>query len=339
MKVLIIGGTRFSGRNATELALERGHDVTLFHRGITGPGLFPQATHVIGDRDTDLEKLSGGSWDATIDFSAYTPLHVRELAGALGARGGHYTFISSTAAYATNASAHGQPASGATEDAPLAEADRPLPTHFSMSDPAAIAAYGMLKVASERAAREAFGRGVLIVRPTYIIGPLDYTGRFTYWVKRIARGGEVLAPGPREPTLQVVDARDVAAFAIDNSERATDGTFHLTTPQPPARWGDLLDTVAATVAPAGTRLTWVDRDFLLSRGQNSATLPLWPSGGPYEDGFALDNSAAVRAGFTPRPVAESVRDIAEAERGVASTEADARADRRDAEILAAWRAR
>lgn len=196
MRILIIGGTAFVGRHIAQAGIATGHDVTLFHRGKTGAELFPQATHLTGDRNSDLSALGAGQWDATIDVCAYFPRQVCSLSAALGERGGHHIFISSASAYRTPV------APGFSEDAPLAELDDPATEEFTDQT------YGGLKVACERLVTEIYGpaglaAGATIVRPTYVIGPCDLSYRFTWWVERIARGGVVLAPGDYGDPIQV----------------------------------------------------------------------------------------------------------------------------------------
>ena len=196
MRILVIGGTQFVGRHAVESLLAAGDEVTLFHRGRTNPGLFPDAEHRMGDRDRDLSALDEGEWDATVDPSAYVPRQVRTLAAALGGRGGRYVHVSSISAYA------GADRPWLTEDVPLATLDDPTIETVTGET------YGPLKAACELAAHQYFGEDLSIVRPTYVAGPYDHTGRFTWWVERIARGGRVLAPGPADNPFQVIDARD-----------------------------------------------------------------------------------------------------------------------------------
>ncbi|MEO8330179.1 MAG: NAD-dependent epimerase/dehydratase family protein, partial [Candidatus Nanopelagicales bacterium] len=211
MRLLIVGGTRFVGRHMAEIAVERGHDVTLFHRGKTGGDLMPSATHLLGDRDTDLALLADGRWDATIDACAYVPRQVEELADALGDRAGQFAFVSTVSVYAEPM---GQ---NSDEDAPLATLTDPSTEDVDDET------YGGLKVLCEQVVHNRFGDSALIVRPTYVVGPYDYTHRFTYWVERIAAGGAVLAPGPRDYGIQVIDARDQAAWTIDMLENGRGG--------------------------------------------------------------------------------------------------------------------
>jgi 2'-hydroxyisoflavone reductase len=273
MRLLIAGGTRFVGRAIAAEALARGHAVTLLHRGRTQPGLFRAAEHRIGDRDGDLSALADGAWDATIDVTGYVPRHVRTLAEALGGRGGRHTFISSVSAYAD------PPGPGIREDAPLRHGDD----------------YGGSKAACEQLAAE-LHEAPLIVRPTYVIGPHDYTERFTTWVRRLAAGGVVEAPAPSEQPMQLVDARDLAALILDMQGES--GPVHVAAPAPPYTLADMLDDIARAVAPPGTTIRWVERagDFPLADGPDAWVL-------------AVDPARAYAHGFAPRPVGDSARDV------------------------------
>jgi 2'-hydroxyisoflavone reductase len=194
MRILIIGGTAFVGRHIAQAALDAGHQLTLFHRGRTGPGLFPQAAHLTGDRDLDLHALRAGRWDATVDVCGYLPRQVEALTEALDGRGGRQLFISSTSVYQTPV------APGFGEDAPLAELADPFVEEITGET------YGGLKVACEQTLGRLYGAAATVVRPTYVIGPYDHSGRFAWWVERLARGGAVLAPGDASDPIQVIDA-------------------------------------------------------------------------------------------------------------------------------------
>jgi 2'-hydroxyisoflavone reductase len=292
----MVGGTRFVGRALVEAALGRGHEVTLLHRGRTGADLFPTAEHRTGDRDADLSALAVGEWDATVDTCAYFPRQVRGLAQALGGRGGRHLLVSSVSAYADGV----RP--GYREDAPLLS-----PAGDDVTE-VTVETYGPLKVACERAAVQAHGADTLLVRPTYVIGPHDPTGRFPWWVRRLARGGEVLAPGPAEAPIQYVDARDLGAWMVGLLEQGESGALHPAAPRPPYGWGELLEAVAAAVAPAGARLRWVDAGRLLGEGVDGRALPLWSEGAADVDALAGDPSAAEATGLAPRPLADSARD-------------------------------
>lgn len=301
MRVLVVGGTQFVGRHIVEAALASGDRVTLFHRGRTNPGLFPEAEHRLGDRDGDLSALAAGAWDASIDTSAYVPRQVHALAAALGGRGGRYVHISSVSAYA------GAARPNMTEDAPLATLADPT---IEVVD---AQTYGGLKALCELAAREAFGGTgdgrLSIVRPTYVVGPHDHTGRFTYWVERVARGGRVLAPGPRENPFQVIDARDLAAFVMSLAHGEATGTFHAVSPPPPFSFGDFLATTVREIGPPGTELVWMEPEVLAGAGVTQADLPLWEALDPDRNVCALDPGRAVAAGLRPRPLAQTIREL------------------------------
>ncbi|MFD0327871.1 NAD-dependent epimerase/dehydratase family protein [Streptacidiphilus monticola] len=234
---------------------------------------------------------------------------------------GRYLLVSSLAVYDTPA------APGFAEDSPLLPADGPEPEAVTPQT------YGVLKVQCERAARAAFGPDVLLVRPTYVIGPQDYTHRFDYWVQRLARGGEVLAPGRPDAPVQVVDARDLAAWMLSLLEHGASGAYHAATP-PPFTMGDLLGAAASAVSPPGTTVTWVDDAFLAARGVGSAALPLWTTDPLVRATSTADPAAALATGLKLRPVAESARDIEPFE-PVAGTLTPAQ----EAELLAAWHRR
>ncbi|MGW2376662.1 NAD-dependent epimerase/dehydratase family protein [Kitasatospora sp. NPDC001683] len=298
MRILIMGGTRFVGYHVARAALAAGHDVTVLHRGKSGAHLLPDATHLIADRDDDLSVLRGLAWDATVDVSAYFPRQIRQLAAALDpGAAGRYLLVSSMAVYDTPA------APAFTEDSPLLPADGPEPEVITGVD-----TYGVLKVQCERAARESFGPDVLLVRPTYVIGPEDYTHRFDHWVQRLARGGEVLAPGRPDAPVQVVDARDLADWMLCLLHQGASGAFHAATP-PPFTMGDLLGAIASAVAPPGTTITWVDEEFLRAAGVQDQALPLWSTNPRIRATGTADPAAALATGLKLRPVADTARDI------------------------------
>jgi 2'-hydroxyisoflavone reductase len=328
MRILVIGGTAFVGRHIAQSALDAGHELTLFHRGKTGTELFGQATHLTGDRDEDLSVLADGSWDATIDVCAYFPRQVRALAAALGGRGGRYVFISSVSAYSPSVPPNYD------ESASLAEVVDPEATQVTDEN------YGGLKVACEKVTGALFGPDTTIIRPTYVIGPYDRTYRFTWWVDRIARGGTVLAPGSPDDPIQLIDARDQAAWIVSLLERSITGTFHTVSPAPPFGFGQMLAAIAAEVAPAGTQLTWADSSFLLEQGADGAALPLWAEGDQSAANMmTADPAAAVAAGLTPRPLRQTVADIRAEDRtpGTGRPGVGISAER-EAELLALWAA-
>ena len=318
MRLLVIGGTRFVGRHLVEAALAAGHDVTLVHRSATT--LFPSARHVLADRNEDLSALANGEWDATVDVCAYLPGQVRSLAAALGDHGGHHVLVSSVSVYAE------PPGPDGDEDSAL------LPVAGEDVDEVTDTTYGPLKVACERAAATAYGDRLAVVRPTYVVGPNDRTGRYPWWIRRMARGGQVLAPGAPEDPAQVVDVRDLADFQLRLATGQVAGVFNAVRPTLP--WSGLLEATAA-VAPAGTALTWVDAAWLTEQGVTGADFPLW-SEGVVDWESAMSPARAEAAGLQHRRLSETVRDTAAWATDDRLVEGVGLTAAREAELLARW---
>ena len=302
MKILVLGGTRFLGRHAVETAAAEGHAVTLFHRGETRCPLPPGVEERLGDRTTAaVERLGAEPWDLVIDTSGMDPETVERSARALsGAR--RYLFVSTVSVYA-DVSRPGL----AEDDAPLAEPA----AEGGEADPAQ--RYGALKAAAEAVLRARLGERATVVRPGLIAGPYDPTGRFTYWAERLARGGEVLAPGRPERPVQVIDARDLARWFLRLGRDDRAGTFHAAGPLGGTTMGELLEAGSAALAPAEpVRLRWVGDEALLGAGAGPwMELPLWLPDQPEYAGFLrLDLSRARAAGLTTRPLGETFRDTA-----------------------------
>ena len=335
MKLLVLGGTRFLGRHIAELALARGHVLTLLHRGRSGPTLFPQAEHRIADRDDAVAlsaALAGGSWDAAIDTSAYVPRQVRSVAAALGTRLAHYQLVSSISVYDSF------DGPGAAEDS----ATRTLPD--PMVETVTGDTYGGLKALCEQAALAAFGARCLVNRPGLLVGPHDPTGRFTWWMQRLQRGGTVLAPGDPDTPVQFIDARDAAAWMLLQAERATAGVFNLTGPAQPLTMGGFLATARDTLNPSAT-LAWVGERFLLEQGVAPwSDLPVWL---PHAEA-GLHRTRIQRAldtGLHCRPLAQTLLDTAQWAAGADPQAAPAGAlarpvpgltPEREAALMAGW---
>jgi 2'-hydroxyisoflavone reductase len=293
MRILVIGGTSFVGRHFTSLALAAGHELTLFNRGRTNPNLFPEAERIRGDRDGGLAPLAGRSWDAVLDTCGYVPRVVGDSARLLGDAVGRYAFVSTLSVHPDGV----EP--GTTEDGPLFE-----PASADGREEVTDESYGPLKVACERAVAAVFSDRALIVRPGLIVGPDDPTDRFTYWVRRIAAGGEVLAPAPAGDPVQFIDVRDLAAFLLRDLEGETAGVFSAISP--PVAFGALLEMCRAASASDAT-ITWLPGEFLRARGvQPWSDLPLWMPDDPGSNEF--DPARALTAGLTPRPTIDTVRD-------------------------------
>ncbi|MBP8297095.1 MAG: hypothetical protein KAX84_13360, partial [Burkholderiales bacterium] len=233
MKLLVLGGTLFLGRHVVEHALARGHAVTLLTRGRTNPDLFPDAERLIGDRDGDLAVLRGRTWDAVIDTCGYVPRIAGASAAALKDAVGHYTFISSISVYAE------LNATGIAEEAPVGVLA--APTEEVGPD-----SYGPLKALCETAVVAQMPGRVLNVRPGLLVGPHDPSGRFTYWVRRVAAGGDVLAPGNPAAPVQVIDARDAAAWLVHCAQTQVTGVINMTGPGVPLQMDAVLDACRRT---------------------------------------------------------------------------------------------
>ena len=319
MRLLVLGGTQFLGRAIVDDALARGHEVTLFNRGRTNPQLFPGAEHLQGDRDGDLGALAGRTWDAVIDTSGYVPRIVRQAAEAL-AKSGHYVFISSKSVYAEP---H-EP--GFDESAPVQVLEEPTEDYRGP-------AYGALKALCEDVVREVFPGRHANVRAGLIVGRHDPTGRFTYWPHRIARGGDVLAPGdPGDPT-QFIDVRDLAEWLVDVAKAGVAGTFTATSP--PRTIGEVLQA-CLSVTGSSARLVWVDEEYLRAHGVEAwSDLPAWASSADAAF-LQADVSKAVAAGLRFRPLEDTIRDTLQ---HAEPTPDAGLTPERERELLAGWAAR
>ncbi len=283
--------------------------MTLFNRGQTNPELFPNVEKLHGDRDGNLEALEGRSWDAVIDVAGYLPRVVRQTVELVDAP--YYLFVSTRSVYADLA--------GPTdEDAPL---------HGDVDSEDIMEHYGELKAMCERVAQERPGA---IVRPGLIVGPHDPTGRFTYWPHRIARGGDVVAPGPPEEPATLIDVRDLGDWIVRLCEGGTQGVYNaieVTT------WGELLDAcVRGTGSDA--RLVWVPSEWLVEQGVGEwMELPLWVSSAEMGGLHRVGNERAVSAGLTFRSLEETARaTLADA----VTTDNAGLKPEREVELLAAW---
>jgi 2'-hydroxyisoflavone reductase len=329
VRLLVIGGTQFVGRASVEEATARGHGVTIFHRGRTEPAGLPDVEHVHGERETQLGLLGGRRFDAVLDTCAYVPAQVRAAAAALGGSTGSYALVSTL-------SVHGD-----FENLPPG-GDESTPTHqppWPDTEEVDWQTYGPLKAACEEAAREQFGERCLVLRPGYIVGPHDPTDRFTYWVRRAAAGGRMLAPGPPDAPMQFLDVRDMAAFMVSRLEAEDRSLYVLVGPGRMITFGEVLEAARAA-AGADTELVWVDAAFVRERlGEERHTaLPLWD---PELRGLhAFSPARAVAAGLRHRPAHETIADLLawDRERGLPPLRVGLD-QARERELLEAWRAR
>jgi 2'-hydroxyisoflavone reductase len=297
MKLLVLGGTKFLGRHVVEVALGRGDEVTIFNRGLHNAELFPEVEKLRGDRDGGLDVLRGRRWDAVMDTSGYVPRVVRASAELLADAVESYVFISSVSVYPDylHPNEEGSPtATLADESIEEVTGER----------------YGALKALCESAAESALQGRVLNVRAGLIVGPYDPTGRFTYWTERVARGGEVLAPAPRENRVQFVDARDLSEWILRMIDARRTGVFNAAGPDYALTWGDFLEACREG-CDADARFTWVDEQFLDEKEvQPWGDLPLWipESSERHRFFMAVNCERALASGLSFRPVAETARD-------------------------------
>ena len=343
LDVLILGGTGLTGPHQVRYALARGHKVTVFNRGRRNDRLPSGVTELIGDRNLhQLDALKGKEWDVVIDNPTSLPFWVKDAGELLKNRTKQYVFISTISVYDTS-----KPQPGINESSPLIE--------YTKGDPVAVTQqefmkdigglYGAMKTASEREAKKWFGDRATIIRPTLIVGPGDESFRFTYWPYRIAKGGEILAPGDGGDHVQIIDCRDLAEWTIRVVENRTTGTFNAAGPASTMTMAEQLYGVrAAFDGDHEVRFTWVPADFLAAQNVTPwADMPTWiPRSDPDSVSMSVDNRRAVTAGLTFRPLAVSAVDALEWFKA-ASSDAQARMQKsaglppeRERAVLDAW---
>lgn len=295
MKLLIIGGTRFLGRALVDEARKAGHEITLFNRGQSNPGLFPEIEQIHGDRDGGLDSLRRRTWDAVVDTCGYIPRIVRSSAEVLSNSVEHYTFISSISAYAD------PPFAGMDENAPLGKMSDDTIEEITGET------YGPLKALCEQATTESMNGRALLVRSGLIVGPHDPTDRFTYWPARIAQGGQILAPGEPGQPVQFIDVRDIARWIILATENRLTGPYNVTGPASTLSMQGLLNACVQVTGSLAS-FTWVDENFLLANEVAPFTeMPLWL---PVADtGIShVSIARALAAGLSFRPLPDTIRD-------------------------------
>lgn len=297
MRILFIGGTRFVGLHMAREAIKRGHEVTLFHREPKDfPGL-ETAKHLLGNRDSDLTALNSGEWDAVIDCCAYRPAQVELLAETLGSRAGKYVLVSTVSAYAETIP-------------PLAGEEAELADTSAIEDPASLTVvvtaenYGPLKVMCEESALKHYSDS-LIIRPTFVIGPDDYTNRFTKHVLEVRAGGVVQAPEPQGAAWQYIDARDLAAFTIDAVEKRLSGAFTVAAPSGGITYGEMMNAIVHATGSGAADVEWISVEAAQGR---EAEFPFW-AGGESIGMLQMNTAKAEAAGLTSRPLLETIRDI------------------------------
>lgn len=340
LRILMLGGTGFTGPFQVSYALSRGHKVTVFNRGKTHPGELPkEAEQLIGDRNGQLDALKGRQWDVVVDIPTTLPVWVRDAAQILKGNVDRYVFISTISVYSDNSKP------GMEESGPLARyegADAMKETQATLLA-SRYGLYGPLKVLSEQEAEKWFPGKALIIRPGLIVGPGDETDRFTYWPVRLDRGGEVLTPGAPTDPVQFIDARDLAGWTIRMVEQGATGTFNATGPKTKLGIGEMLDGIKKATT-SESRFTWVDADFLAAQKVRAwSDMPVWvpPRGG--SAGFAdISIKKALGRGLTFRPIPDTAKATLEwFRKQPADRQAKLKSGltpERETEVLAAWRA-
>jgi len=337
LRLLILGGTGFTGPYQVRYALNRGHKVTTFNRGKTHPGELPaEVEQLIGDRNGKLDALKNRQWDVVIDNPTTLPAWVRDAAQILKGNVERYVFISTISVY-------GEIKTGVDETAPTEKytgAD-PYKETIEAMKASGFKTYGPLKALSEQEAEKWFPGKALIIRPGLIVGPRDETDRFTYWPVRIDRGGEVLAPGNPNDPVQFIDARDLAEWTIRMVENRQTGIYNATGPAKPIGVGGMLDGIKGAMKSDAT-FTWVSEDFLTQQKVESwSDMPVWTG---KESGIAKTKiDRALSKGLTFRPLAETARNtLAWFKSLPPDRQSKLRAgltSEREAEVLTAWQKR
>ena len=316
LRILILGGTGFTGPHQVRYAMQRGHHVTVFNRGRRQADLPSGVVYLQGDRNeangTDAlkaEVAKGTKWDVVIDNPTTLPFWVRDAGTALRGATNHFIFISTISVY-DDVSMIGMDENTALAQYEGADALAETMATFQASGGRL---YGPLKVASEREAEKWFPGMTTVIRPGLIVGPGDTSGRFTYWPARIARGGEVLAPGTGHDAVQIIDARDLAEWTIRVAEQRVIGTFNATGPAGELSMAEMLGAIrGAFDGTVPTRLTWVPAEFLQRQQppiRGWSDMPVWVPPTPNNAGFSRVSIArALAQGLTFRPLAQTARD-------------------------------
>jgi 2'-hydroxyisoflavone reductase len=335
MRILILGGTGFTGPYQVRYALNRGHKVTTFNRGKTHPGELPsEVEQLVGDRNGNLDALKNRQWDVVIDNPTTLPVWVRDAAQILKGNVDRYIFTSTISVYQDSKT-------GPDEKAPLQSYDGADPYKETLESMKAngFKLYGPLKVLSEKEAEKWFPRQTLIIRPGLIVGPRDESDRFTYWPVRIDRGGEVLAPGKPDDSVQYIDGRDLAEWTIRMAENGEAGIYNATGPAKPIGIGRMVDGIK-TALKSNATFTWADEKFLTDQKvQAWSDMPVWAGA---EDGVTRTNiSRALSKGLNFRPLDETARDTLEwfksrPQERQSHLKAGMRPER-EAEVLKAWK--
>ena len=299
LDILVLGGTGFIGPHEINYALSRGHKVTMFNRGKTAPGMFPNVENLIGDRDDQLGSLKGRKWDAVIDNSGFYPRHVRLSAELLHGNVGKYMFVSSISAYGDALKLEDDEftAEYAVMDDPTDE-----------SDPIYGATYGARKALCEQEVSKVFGDDAINVRPGIITGTGDPTERLRHWLRRMVVGNEILVPGQEDLPVQYIDAADMCGWMIRLLEDGSGtGPYNAVGAKEPYRARPLLEGLVKTTGSTST-LTWVDWEWIRAQDAPQANYGPWYGQGPIPF-MQVNNDRAMAAGLTFRPIGDTAKEM------------------------------
>lgn len=305
LRILILGGTGFTGPFQVAYAVARGHQVTVLNRGRQETQLPAGVEALQGDRNTgELDALEGRSWDVVLDNPTTLPFWVRDVGVRLRERTGQYLFISTLSAYDLRG------ATTVDEDSPTLTYTQgdPLEVTPEQLQTSGGGLYGVMKAESEREALRWFGDRVTIVRPGLIVGPRDTTDRFTYWPVRISRGGAIAAPGDGFDPVQIIDGRDLAEWTIRLVEAGSTGRFNAVGPRSPLTMAEQLHGIRAALAgDFDLRWHWIPAEFLRAEGIRPwSEMTTWF--GPRALLSQAGHTRALAAGLRFRPLAETVTD-------------------------------
>lgn len=313
MKNLIIGGTKFLGRHLIDAARKNDHEVTLFNRGKKySDEAIPQVEEIHGDRNSDLEKLSGGNWDAVIDTCGYLPQTVQMSAEFLADKVGQYVFISGGSVYAdTSKPDYDEQTATAKLSEEQNEKFENIDLNQELNGLVLGESYGALKVLCEETAESVMPNRVLNVRAGMIVGAFDWTDRFSYWVMRVAEGGKVLAPGTSETFVQLIDARDLSELIIGMIEKNESGIFNVTSKPFELTFGKMLNAIKLATG-SDAEFVWADEKFLEENevapwSEMPFYLPI--SDESAQNFLTMNVDRALSKGLKFRPLQETVRDV------------------------------
>ena len=327
LRILVLGGTGFIGPHQVRYAVSRGHHVTIFTRGRRQAELPASVEYLVGDRNGQLDALKGKKWDAVIDNSATNPDWVRQSAQLLKDSASRYMYVSST---------------GVFYPYRTTDIDETVQPRTTDDPPAETKSYGVQKTLSEREVQQAFGDRAIIIRPHFIVGPGDTTDRFPYWPVRIARGGEILAPGRPTDPVQLIDVRDLTEWMVRMLEDGHTGVYNAAGPRGTLTMAEMLYGIRA-VTTADVTWTWVDDYDFLEAKQVGGAVPWILLRGDMLGMTTIRSDRAIAKGLTYRPLAVTARDtlawwptVPEARRQAPRFVFTAE---KEAELLAEWKAR